>query len=142
MAKTVTKKTVDDPVSLTLDLFAPGMTTMHRAGLGGLVCCLRAMERDVRGNKFKGDHPGGNWQKQGPPWTIEETRVTLSIGEPTAAGEWLKALFEYSFRVQNELFFIPGQYGATPPSEPGRSDTAAPAGRKDSPPPSCCTPGR
>ena len=26
-------------------LFAPGMSLLHRAGLGGLACTLRAMER-------------------------------------------------------------------------------------------------
>ena len=50
MAKAV-DKTTDEPTSLTLDLFAPGMTMLHRAGLGGLACSLRAMERQAQGNQ-------------------------------------------------------------------------------------------
>lgn len=125
MAETVnrkaTKKASDEPLALTLDLFAPGMTAMHRAGLGGLVCSLRAMERDVQTMRYKGDVPGGKWTaKNPPPWTIEESRVTLHIGNPDAARDWLKALFEYSFQVKEELFFLPGQY-STPPSRPVRA---------------------
>ncbi len=109
----------ESETTLTLDLFAPGMTPMHRAGLGGLVCCLRSLERDFR--KYKGDLPGGKWGKDGPPWTIDETRVTLKIGKPEDAGAWFKALFEYSFRVKDDLFFIPGQYSGSPPSAPIRA---------------------
>ncbi len=100
---------------LTLDLFAPGMTMMHRAGLGGLVCSLKAMERDVQNKQYMGDTPGGKWSAQNPPpWTIDETRVTLNIGKPEDARKWLQALFEYSFQVKDKLFFLPGQYASTP----------------------------
>lgn len=114
------RKTADqaeESFTLTLDLFAPGMTAMHRAGLGGLVCSLRAMERDVQARKYKGDLPAGKWEKEGPPWKIEETKVQLKIGKAEDARDWLKALFEYSFQVSEDepLFFLPGQYGATPP---------------------------
>ena len=33
------------PDQLTMTLFAPGMTALHRAGLGGLACTLKAMEQ-------------------------------------------------------------------------------------------------
>lgn len=112
--------TADEATHLKFDLFAPGMTMLHRAGLGGLVCSLKAIERDVRGKK-KVDVPGGNWKKSGPPWKIEATRVTLDIGKPENAGDWLKALFEYSLQVKDDLFFLPGQYGSIIPSEPVRA---------------------
>ncbi len=34
--------------SLTMGLFAPGMTILHRAGLGGLAATLRSIERNVK----------------------------------------------------------------------------------------------
>jgi len=108
--------------TLTFDLHAPGMTMIHRAGLGGLACSLKAMERDVRGKKWKGETPGGPWKNgSGPPWKIDETKVTLDIGEPEAARAWLKSLFEYSFQVQDELFFLPGQYRQDAPAVPVRA---------------------
>ena len=36
------------PDHLTMTLFAPGMTAIHRAGLGGLACTLQAMERQYK----------------------------------------------------------------------------------------------
>lgn len=122
MAKAVKKKS-DEPLTVTLDLFAPGMTMLHRAGLGGLACSLRAMERDVDAKTWKGELPGGgkSWRKTPPPWEIEETRIALKIGKPEDARDWLKALFEYSFQVRGELFFLPGQYSTAPPSEPIRA---------------------
>ena len=53
------------PDHLTMTLFAPGMTAMHRAGLGGLACTLKAMERQyeadlLRTNKLPS--PGGRWR--------------------------------------------------------------------------------
>ena len=43
MAKEVKVRTAPD--QLTMRLFAPGMSALHRAGLGGLACTLKAMER-------------------------------------------------------------------------------------------------
>lgn len=57
---------------LRLSLFDPGMTAMHRAGLGGLVATLRALERD--GETI-----------DGLSWVIEPQAVTFSFPEDGAA---------------------------------------------------------
>ncbi len=47
--------------SLTLRLNDPGMTPLHRAGLGGLATTLRAMERRHRQGRLAAHElPGGN----------------------------------------------------------------------------------
>lgn len=119
MAATVKTKA---PSILTLNLFAPGMSMLHRAGLGGLACSLKAMERDVRAKQWKAvDCPGGKWTNEKPPWMITEQSITLEFGEAENAAEWLKALFLYSFQTKEDLFFLPGQYQKTPPSHPIRA---------------------
>ena len=78
MAKVATEY----PKTLTMNLFAPGMSMMHRAGLGGLACSLRAIERDVQKKKLpENRRPGGKWAKGEPPWTITEQSITLDFGE-------------------------------------------------------------
>lgn len=107
------------PASLTMQLFAPGMTSMHRAGLGGLACSLRSIEkRFANGEIDEGDLPGCTWENGRPPWTIEADQITLDFGEPTRAGEFLERLFRLSFMVLNkngnEVIFLPGQYREEP----------------------------
>lgn len=110
------------PTSLTMNLFAPGMSMLHRAGLGGLACCLTAMQRDVKKKKLEFDkRPGGKWPDGKPPWTITDQSISLEFGEAEKAAECLKALFEYSFRLHEDLFFLPGQYGSVSPSHPVRA---------------------
>lgn len=118
MAKVATEY----PKTLTMNLFAPGMSMLHRAGLGGLACSLRAIERDVQKKKLPEDRrPGGKWPQGKPPWSITEQSITLDFGEPENAASWLKALFEYSFDLKEDLFFLPGQYGSVVPGHPVRA---------------------
>jgi CRISPR-associated protein Cas8a1/Csx13 len=113
MAK-MTKPSADD--HLTMRLFAPGMSLLHRAGLGGLACTLTVMEnlhRDGRLPKAKLPAPFDGGQ---PPWRIEPQSVTLLFGKPEKAGDYLKNLFAFAFQVQNGLIYLPGQYGDVSPS--------------------------
>jgi hypothetical protein len=113
MAK-VTKPPADD--RLTMELFAPGMSLLHRAGLGGLACTLTVMEylyRDGRLPKTKLPAPFTGDQL---PWRIEPQSVTLLFGKPQNAGEYLMKLFAFAFQIQNGLIYLPGQYGDVTPS--------------------------
>ena len=56
--------------SLTCDLFAPGMTPLHRAGLGGLVSTLRWIEKSIP----EAERPLGQW-------IVDERSVILSWEE-------------------------------------------------------------
>jgi len=110
---------------LVLALNTPGMTAMHRAGLGGLACTLAALEKEISGRaaspsaqplgeKFIPGHP---WPDGQPPWRVEPQRVTLRFGAKPA--EFLKRLFAYAFQTTGEgLIWMPGQYGGKrPPNE-------------------------
>jgi CRISPR-associated protein Cas8a1/Csx13 len=86
---------------LTMDLFAPGMTAIHRAGLGGLACTLKAMESEF---------PAGD-----PPWDVTRNSVTLKFGKAELAGEYLKRLFGFAFRVRGDgLIALAVQSGGDP----------------------------
>lgn len=105
------------PDHLTMRLFAPGMTTLHRAGLGGLACTLRYMEQAYEiGALSEAGIPGGLWQDGQPPWELREDEVTLSFGQADAAREFLKRLFLIAFQIKDGLVYLPGQYAALPPS--------------------------
>lgn len=117
LPKRATKKPVvpaDAPSTLTMSLFAPGMTVLHRAGLGGLACTLKYIERALAmGALWDDDVPGGPW-KDGPPWKIDAQTVTLDFGKPEAAGEFLKRLFKIGFGLKDGLIYLPGQYSQEP----------------------------
>lgn len=57
--------------TLTLDLFAPGMTSTHRAGIGGLPTTLMAFER-------------AGTSVEGISWELQDTSITLRCDEPQA----------------------------------------------------------
>ena len=103
------------PDHLTMKLFAPGMTAMHRAGLGGLVCTLKTIERQyedrlLRTNKLPGPVADGNY-----PWDITDDAVTLRFGKPTHARDYLKKLFAFAFSVTpSGLIYLPGQHRKKP----------------------------
>src|SRR5437868_383994 len=42
------RKDQPPPDHLTMSLFTSGMSPLHRAGLGGLACTLKTMERQLR----------------------------------------------------------------------------------------------
>lgn len=104
----------DRPATLTLDLFAPGMTLLHRAGLGGLACTLRYIERAYASGQLRGkDLPGGPW-RDGPPWEVTHRTVRLDFGDPSSAREYLTKLFATAFRITDDLIDLPGQYETLP----------------------------
>lgn len=93
--------------SLTCDLFFPGMTPLHRAGLGGLASTLRWIERKVPA----ADPPPGRW-------TIDERAVTLKWEGAVQAKSLFERLFALAFQLQDRLIYLPGQYGElSPPLE-------------------------
>lgn len=109
------RMSMQSPVSLTMNLFAPGMSPLHRAGLGGLAATLNYIEYAwQRGILLEDQLPGSPWQN-GPPWVIEPTRLTLQFGAPEAAREFLKRLFKIAFDLKDGLIFLPGQYPEIPP---------------------------
>ena len=105
------------PDHLTMELFAPGMSTLHRAGLGGLACTLNAIGRQHKeGLLGKSKLPGPMINGQAP-WEIAHDSVTLRFGEPHQAGEYLKNLFAFAFGIRSDgLIAIPGQYEIEPSS--------------------------
>ena len=93
--------------SLTCDLFAPGMTPLHRAGLGGLVSTLRWIEKSLPDR----ERPPGQW-------TIDERSVILSWEEAEGTKSFFDRLFSLAFQIQEGLIYLPGQYGElSPPLE-------------------------
>jgi CRISPR-associated protein Cas8a1/Csx13 len=91
-------------VEMVLRLNAPGMNSLHKAGLAGLYMTLRAF--DVRNEKI----PGLEWR-------LEPTHVTLSWhgDTPKAAFE---RLIDKSFRIDDEGFIrLAGLELDSPPSK-------------------------
>src|SRR5947209_5954786 len=112
MAK-VTKPCSTD--QLVMNLFAPGMTALHRAGLGGLACTLKAMERQYECGLLNVGKVPAPFSGGAPPWEITERTVTLRFGKPDGAGEYLEKLFAFAFAVRPDgLIRLPGQYDAEP----------------------------
>jgi CRISPR-associated protein Cas8a1/Csx13 len=103
------------PDHLTMRLFAPGMSALHRAGLGGLACTLKAMERRHAERPLKVEELPAPFVNGKPPWEIESNRVTLWFGKPEHAGEYLKRLFAFAFAIRPDgLIALPGQYNLEP----------------------------
>ena len=91
--------------SLTCDLFAPGMTPLHRAGLGGLVSTLHWIDQIVFTDA---ERPLGQW-------VMDDRSVTLTWEE---AKPFFDRLFSLAFQIQEGLIYLPGQYGdLAPPLE-------------------------
>ena len=90
--------------SLRCDLFEPGMTPLHRAGLGGLVSTLRWVEKSLPDTERL---PG--------QWTIDERSVTLTWKEMEGIKPFFDRLFNLAFQIQEDLIYLPGQYGELPP---------------------------
>src|SRR5262245_35563315 len=95
----------EPPDHLTMRLFDPGMTILHRAGLGGLACTLRHIERAREvGALSDGDVPGSPWADEfSPPWDINPQSVTLRFGEAGGARDFLKKLFGVAFAIKDRL---------------------------------------
>jgi CRISPR-associated protein Cas8a1/Csx13 len=101
---------------LQLELFADGMSALHRAGLGGLACTLKALERH-----HDAGLPAGDDKLPGPvvhgayPWEVTDDTVTLRFGKPELAGDYLQKLFAYAFQITDSgLIYLPGQHDTKP----------------------------
>jgi CRISPR-associated protein Cas8a1/Csx13 len=111
MAKVIT----DKPNHLTMNLFAPGMSFLHRAGLGGLACTLKAMERQFEAGLLSKSKLPAPLVDDALPWEIDEQSVTLLFRKPENAGDYLKKLFAFAFGVRKDgLISLPGQYDGEP----------------------------
>jgi CRISPR-associated protein Cas8a1/Csx13 len=106
------------PDHLRMELFDPGMSALHRAGLGGLACTLKVMERRHRADRLADDKLPGPVVEGEYPWVIDERSITLNFGKPEQARDYLKRLFEFAFDITPAgLIRLPGQYeGGNDPS--------------------------
>jgi hypothetical protein len=101
---------------LPIRLFDPGMSLLHRAGLGGLACTLKAIEREYEAGRLSKSKLPAPFTGGVPPWDIDEQSVTLRFAKPENAGEYLKKLFAFAFQINKDgLIYLPGQYGDVPP---------------------------
>jgi len=108
-----------------MHLFAPGMTALHRAGLGGLACTLKYIQQArAQGTLLDEDVPGAPWDEDQAPWEITEQSITLRFGTPENAAEYLKRLFRVAFQIKEKLIYLPGQY-ASEPTQAVRADLQA-----------------
>src|SRR5437660_4172155 len=93
---------LSDPSHLAMNLFAPGMSALHRAGLGGLACTLKAMEREYEAERLPKTKMPAPFVDGVPPWEIGEQIVTLKFGKPENAEEFLKRLFAFAFGIRKD----------------------------------------
>lgn len=100
MGKDLTRKKSPNgvPGSLTIDLFGPGMTSLHKVGLAGLWMTLAALERE------NGGKPG--LRGASGTWTRTPTSVTLKWDDQSQ--DFFGRLFRESFRIdKNGLVWLP-----------------------------------
>lgn len=94
--------------NLVLNLRQPGMTLLHRAGLGGLASTLRAIERSYRRGRIRDDFipglVGGRF-----PWTIGRHAIELQFGSAEPAS-FLTRLFAFAFAIKQSVIDLPGTY--------------------------------
>lgn len=103
------------PDRLAMRLFAPGMSLLHRAGLGGLACTLKKIEQHYKCDLLSEAKLPAPFIDGQPPWEIDEQTVTLKFGKPDKAGGYLKKLFGLAFGIRNDgLIALPGQYTMEP----------------------------
>lgn len=109
-------KSPTGPDLLSMDLFAPGMTALHRAGLGGLACTLRAIEREYAAERLSDQKLPAPFVDGNPPWEISEREVVLKFGRPERAAKFLERLFAFAFglRKKEGLIYLPGQHRQEP----------------------------
>lgn len=123
MAKSTSKKAPKTyPSSIEFRLDAPGMTKLHRAGLGGLAAtlhCAEVLKRDAE--EEDEDLPELLAPLFDPEfsWKIESKSLTINFGKPENAGKFFEALSNFAFQIQDGVIYLPGQYqpGAPPPIE-------------------------
>jgi CRISPR-associated protein Cas8a1/Csx13 len=98
-----------------MHLYAPGMTPMHRAGLGGLASTLRYIEKAYEGCALSDEELPAPLDESEWPWRIDAQSVTLRFGKPENAKGYLERLFRIAFQIKDGLIFLPGQYTDVPP---------------------------
>lgn len=79
------------PNELRIRLFDPGMTALHRAGLGGLWMTLRAIETDHLALLAE--------LQRDARWTLGRQEVTIAWENELAADRFLTRLIQAAFRV-------------------------------------------
>lgn len=89
--------------SVRCDLFAPGMTPLHRAGLGGLASTLRWIDKAAPPKR----RPAGRWSI--------DSRCVLIEWENRHADKFFGPLFDLAFQLENGVISLPGQYAELPP---------------------------
>lgn len=91
--------------ALVLRLDDPGMTSMLRAGLGGLAASLLAISRGSKGHEWPERITLGAGFAR-----VEPRQITLNWGgqEPEST---LQVLFGQSFQIRDDLIFLPGMFG-------------------------------
>lgn len=95
-----------------MNLFAPGMSLIHRAGLGGLACTLKAMEREYEEDRLPASKLPAPFSGDSPPWDVDEQSVTLRFGKPDKVSDYLKRLFAYAFGLRKDgLISLPVNCG-------------------------------
>ncbi len=84
--------------SFVVDLFGPGMTTLHKVGAAGLWMTLKAIEDNATARK-RLTRAGGSWERG-------HTSVTISwTGDPRP---FFEALFQEAFKIDpNGLIWFP-----------------------------------
>lgn len=100
MGKIVTKKKVpeEEAGTMTINLFGPGMTALHKVGLAGLWMTLKVFEDESR-SKARLEKLGGSWE-------CNDTSVTLRWDKQPE--KFFQALFEESFKIdKNGLIWFP-----------------------------------
>ena len=98
------------PDHLTMNLFAPDMSAIHRAGLGGLACTLKAIERQYESGLLSNKALPAPFADNQPPWKIDDQSIILQFGVPAHAGEYLQKLFAFAFAIRKDgLISLPGQ---------------------------------
>jgi CRISPR-associated protein Cas8a1/Csx13 len=115
MASAMKKEKPKPPSRLTMRLFDPGMSPLHRAGLGGLACTLKYIEEAHGRGEISPDRlPGVPWKEGRPPWVIDRLKVILDFGRHTGAAEFLKRLFAIAFQIKDGLIYLPAQWEQPP----------------------------
>lgn len=100
---------------LTMNLFGPGMTAVHRAGLGGLACTLRAIESRYEAGLLSKAKLPAPFSGDVPPWDITASSITLRFGKSEKAHDFLNKLFAFAFAIRKDgLIYLPGQFNVEP----------------------------
>ncbi len=100
----------NSPGSLTVDLFMPGMTALHRVGLAGLAMTLEALARDDTARDLRSLGV----------WEVGERAVTLTWhGDGTI---FFTALLGHSFRLTDDgLIWFPALGHPLDQADPGQA---------------------